>query len=234
MLKPLKKLNFNCLNDYVLETINSVDLARLEDSFRNLPADPYIADRYRFRRLSSFKIVNNSLVKLPHSPLFQSKQYNPLLGDVVRDFAELEQDLVELPDFQTIVLEFFEFCQQCSTVNRIKANEISVHQIRTIANPKGIGHPAPEGIHRDGVDLVGIFSVSRDKIEGAATSLYKSKDSDPIFSKILNPGEFIVFSDRAFFHFTSIIKATTSEIGTRDVFVLTCPGLRPPKDWVKA
>lgn len=234
MLKSLKKLNFNCLNDYVLETLNSIDLKRLDNYFNNLPADPYIADNYRFRRLSSFNIINNHLVKLPHSLLFQSKKYNPLVGDIVRDFAELDRDLIELQDFQTMVLNFFEFCQQCSNIDRVKANEISVHQIRTIANPKGIGHPAPEGIHRDGVDLVGIFSVSRNKIEGAATSLYKSKNSDPIFSKILNPGEFLIFNDRTFFHFTSPIEAATSEVGTRDVFVLTYPGLRPPKNWVQA
>ena len=232
MLKSLEKLNFNCLNDYIIETLNSVNLDRVDDFFKNLPADPYIAENYRFRRLSSFKIIDHRLVQLPHSPLFQSKKYNPLVGDVVRDFAELEQGLIELPDFQTIVLEFFEFCQQCSSANHIKTNEISVHQIRTIANSQQIGHPAPEGIHRDGVDLVGVFSVSRNKIEGAATSLYKSKDSEPIFSKILNPGEFIIFSDHAFFHFTSMIKATTSEVGTRDVFVFTYPGLRPPKNWV--
>ncbi|WP_019508010.1 2OG-Fe dioxygenase family protein [Pleurocapsa sp. PCC 7319] len=234
MLKSQKKLNFNCLNDYVLETLNTLNLERLDDSFNNLPADPYIAENYRFRRLSSFNIVNNQLVKLPHSPLFQSKKYNPLVGDVVRDYAELEQNLVELPDFQTIVREFFEFCQLCSDVNQIKANEISVHQIRTVANPQEVGYPAPEGIHRDGVTLVGIFSVSRHKIEGAATSLYKSKDQDPVFNKILNPGEFVIFSDRQLFHFTSVIKATTAEVGTRDVFVLTYPGLRPPKDWVQA
>lgn len=233
MLNTLKKLNFNCLNDYVVETLNTLDLEWIEIYFDNLPVDPYIAEGYRFRRLSSFKIIDNHLVQLPHTSLFQSKEYNPLVGDVVREFAELEQTLIELPDFQTIVLEFFEFGRQCSSVNRIKANEISVHQIRTIANSKVIGHPAPEGIHRDGVDLIGIFSISRDRVAGAATSLYQSQDGEPIFTKILNPGEFLIFSDRDFFHFTSSIKATTAEIGTRDVFVLTYPGLRPPKNWQK-
>ena len=234
MLKSFKKIDFYCLNDYVLEMIDALDLERLKASFNNLPADPYIADNYRFRRLSSFEIIDNHLVKLPHSCLFQSKEYNPLVGDIVRDFAELEQNLIELPDFQTIVLEFYELCQRCSNVSLAKANEISVHQIRTIADPQKTGHPAPEGIHRDGVDLVGIFSIGRDKIQGAATSLYKYKNSKPIFNRILDPGEFIVFNDSQFFHFTSTIKATTSEVGTRDVFVLTCPGLRPPKDWVQA
>ena len=76
MLKSLQTLNFNCLNDYVLETLNSLNLEQLDDSFNNLPADPYIAENYRFRRLSSFKIINGKLIQLPHSPLFQSKKYN--------------------------------------------------------------------------------------------------------------------------------------------------------------
>lgn len=232
MLQSLDKLYFNCINSYSLKTINTVNLEKIAHSFTNLPIDPYIKEKYRFRRLSSFKLGNNDLIKLPHTPLFQSKKYNPLVGDVVRDFAELEQDLIELPDFQALVLEFGEFCKQCFTIEQIQAREISVHQIRTIANPEEIGCPAPEGIHRDGVELVGIFSVGRHQIEGAATSLYKEPKSEPIFNKILNPGEFIVFSDRAFFHFTSTIKALTAEVGTRDVFVLTYPGLRPPKNWV--
>jgi hypothetical protein len=230
MLQALDKSYFNCIDSYSLETINTVNLEKIAHSFSNLPVDPYIKEKYRFRRLSSFKLVNNDLIKLPHTPLFQSKKYNRLVGNVVREFAELEQDLIKLPDFQSIVFEFGEFCKQCFTIEQIQAKEISVHQIRTIANPEEIGCPAPEGIHRDGVELVGIFSVSRHQIEGAATSLYKDQKSEPIFNKILNPGEFIVFSDRGFFHFTSTIKALTAEVGTRDVFVLTYPGLRPPKN----
>jgi hypothetical protein len=229
MLESLDKLQFNCLDSYILETLNAINLEPIARSFENLPTDPYIAENYRFRRLSSFKITDETIIQLPHTPLFQSKKYNPLVGDVVRDFAELERTLIELPDFQALVFEFVEFCQQCFTIEQIQAKEISVHQIRTIANPEKIGCPAPEGIHRDGVEMIGIFSVNRQKIEGAATSLYKHKNSDPIFTKILNPGELIVFSDRAFFHFTSTIKAITEEVGTRDVFVLTYPGLRPPK-----
>ena len=94
MLQLFDKTYFNCTTSYSLETINTIDLGKIAHSFDNLPLDPYIKAKYRFRRLSSFKLANNDLIKLPHAPLFQSKKYNPLVGDVVRDYAELEQNLI--------------------------------------------------------------------------------------------------------------------------------------------
>lgn len=216
----------NCLASYVLEMLTAIHVEQFAPSFANLPADPYLEGNYRFRRLSHFKVVGDRLVKLPHRRLFQSKQYNPLLGDVIREYAELDDALVHLEDFQRLIWEFFQFCQLCST-----SLEIGVHQIRTTASSEKLGNPAPEGIHRDGVDVVGIFSVDRDGISGGETHLYKTKDnSQPAFSKVLYPGEFLVFRDDQYFHYTSPVKVVGVEQATRDVFVLTCPGLFPPDE----
>jgi hypothetical protein len=220
MLLSLHEQNFNCISDYALETIKSFVLNTSESFFNNLPVDPYLEGSYRFRRLSNFIVSSNNLIKLPHSRLFQSKQYNPILGDVVREYEELEDEMVELEDFKNIILEFFAFCQLCST-----SNEVGIHQIRTTTSIGQIGNPAPEGIHRDGVDLVGIICINREGIEGGETYLYKDKNSSPVFQKILNPGELLIFNDRQFFHYTSPIKPTTDRQGIRDVFVLTSPGL---------
>jgi|GEM_PF-69840 len=220
----IKNLDFNCIADYALERLNSINLDKIEYFFGNLPADPYLEGNYRFRRLSRFKLSDGSFVKLPHNLFFQSQEYNPLLGDVIREYSELDDALIKLEDFQKIVREFFEFCKLCSS-----SQEVAVHQIRILAQAQDVGEPAPEGIHRDGVDLVGIFCVNRTRIEGGETHLYKSQDSKPMLTKILNPGELLIFNDRQFYHFTSAIKAISSqEKGIRDVFVLTSPGLLPP------
>jgi hypothetical protein len=224
MLNLSKPKEFNCLASYVLEMITPVRVDKLKQFFDNLPADPYLAGNYRFRRLSHFQISGDRLVKLPHRRLFQSKAYNPILGDVTREYAELEDGLIELEDFQKVIWEFFQFCQLCTPYN-----EVAVHQIRTTASSQQAGNPAPEGIHRDGVDLVGIFSVNRDGIEGGETHLYKSKQDSPAFTKTLNPGEFLVFRDDQYFHFTSPVSAIASKQGVRDVFVFTNPGLFPPE-----
>ena len=225
MLVASRSADFNCVNSYALEKVDSIKPDAFKPSFTNLPADPYLKGNYRFRRLSRFRVENNSLIRLPHDGFFQSKEYNPLLGNIKREYAELDPELIELEDFQNLVFEFFSFCHTCST-----PNEIGVHQIRITSSQQHRGSPAPEGIHRDGVDLVGIFCVNREKIAGGETHLYKAQKEKPIFNKILAPGELLVFNDHQFLHFTSPIKAVSIEDGVRDVFVLTSPGLPSPEN----
>ena len=221
-----KTQTVRCPISYVLESLNSLRVDEIGKFFTGLPADPYLEGNYRFRRFSRFKIVENRPIQLPHSYFFQSKTYNPLLGDVIREYEELEPALIALEDFQASLMAFFDFCKLCPTVN-----EIGVHQIRTTTSFEKIGNPVPEGIHQDGVDWVGILPISRQNISGAETYLYKAQqDEAPIFAKVLNPGDFLLFNDRQFFHFTSSIQPNSVEGGNRDVLVFTSPGLSSPAD----
>lgn len=187
--------------------------------FNDLPVDPYVKGKYRFRRLSRFTAAGNELVKLPHGYLFQSKEYNPLVGDIKREFAEIDDALTQLDDFKKLVFAFIDACKLHPE------SEIGVHQIRTTCSLNNFGNPAPEGIHRDGTDFIGIFCVNRENIQGGETHLYVEKKEKPVFKKILNPGELLLVNDREFFHFTTPIKPTSDAQGVRDVFVLTCPSL---------
>ncbi len=205
---------------FALHQVESVELEGFKPFFRNLPVDPYIKGDYRTRRLSRFKVAADELIKLPHGYLFQSKHYNPLVGDIRREFAELDEAMIELKAFKKLIFAFIDYCQLNS-----EGSEIGVHQIRTSCSPTNYGNPAPEGIHRDGTDLIGIFSVDRVNIQGGETHLYKSKKDSPVFNKVLNPGELLLVNDREFFHFTTPIKPLSDGEGTRDVFVLTCPSL---------
>ncbi|WP_066384770.1 MULTISPECIES: 2OG-Fe dioxygenase family protein [unclassified Anabaena] len=204
---------------FTLRKVNSINVADFQPFFNNLPVDPYIKGKYRLRRLSRFTVAGEKLVKLPHGYLLQSKEYNPLLGDVKREFAELEDALIELDSFKKLVLAFTDSCKLHPEA------EIGVHQIRTICTPENFGNPAPEGIHQDGTDFIGIFSVHRDNILGGETHLYTAKKEKPVFSKILHPGELLLVNDHEFFHFTTPIKPQTPAQGIRDVFVLTSPSL---------
>ena len=204
---------------FTLRKVNSINPESFKPFFNNLPDDPYLKGNYRSRRLSRFIADGDKLIKLPHGYLFQGKDYNPLLGNIKREFAELEDELVELHSFKTLVLAFSDSCKLHPEA------EIGVHQIRTICSPNNLGNPAPEGIHQDGTDFIGIFSVNRENIQGGETHLYTAKKEKPVFSKILNPGELLLVNDHEFFHFTTPIKPQIEGQGSRDVFVLTSPSL---------
>ncbi|MBW4612000.1 MAG: 2OG-Fe dioxygenase family protein [Desmonostoc vinosum HA7617-LM4] len=204
---------------FTLRKVNSINPEGFKPFFNDMPIDPYIKGNYRSRRLSRFMISEDKVIKLPHGYLFQSKEYNPLLGDIRREFAELDDALIELDIFQDLVLAFIDSCRLHPEA------EIGVHQIRTTCSPNSLGNPAPEGIHRDGTDFIGIFSVDRDNIQGGETHLYTAKKEKPVFNKVLYPGELILVNDHEFFHFTTPIKPQTDNQGIRDVFVLTSPSL---------
>ena len=202
---------------FTLRKINSINPEGFKPFFSNMPLDPYIKGNYRSRRLSRFTISGNQLIKLPHSYLLQSKENNPLVGGIKREFAELDDALTKLDIFRNLVLAYSDSCKLHPEA------EIGVHQIRTICSPDNLGNPAPEGIHRDGTDFIGIFSVDRENIQGGETHLYTSKKGKSVFSKVINPGELLLVNDHDFFHFTTPIKPQTDAQGSRDVFVLACP-----------
>lgn len=204
---------------FTFKKVTSINLENLKPFFKNLPIDPYIKGNYRFRRLSRFAVSGNELIRLPHGYLYQSQNYNPLMGGIKREFAELDEGLVQLEDFKKLVFAFSDSCRLHPEV------EIGVHQIRTTCSPTHYGNPAPEGIHQDGTNFIGIFSVSRENIQGGETHLYPDKKYKPVFNKILTPGELLLVNDREFCHFTKPIKPSSDQEGTRDVFVLTCPSL---------
>ncbi|MEA5616702.1 2OG-Fe dioxygenase family protein [Cronbergia sp. UHCC 0137] len=204
---------------FTLKKVNSINNQSLQPFFNNLPIDPHIQGKYRSRRLSRFVVSGDKLIKLPHGYLYQGQEYNPLSGDVKREFAELENSLIEQDSFQKLILAFSDSCKLHPEA------EIGVHQIRTTCSPNNLGNPAPEGIHQDGTDFIGIFSVARDNIQGGETHLYAAKKEKPVFNKILQPGELVIVNDHEFFHFTTPIKPQVPDLGTRDVFVLTSPSL---------
>lgn len=221
MQKILESINLDYAFMFTHKKVNSISMEGFEKFFADLPVDPYIKDKYRYRRLSRFILSGEEVIKQPHGYLFQSKSYNPVpnYGDIKREYAEIDDKLVALDNFQKMILAF---CDSCKIHPEA---EIGIHQIRTICSPNHSGNPAPEGIHRDGTDFIGIFAVNRHNIQGGATHLYTNRKEKPVFSKVLNPGDLLLVNDHEFLHFTTPIKPVVEEVGYRDVFVLTSPSL---------
>ncbi len=91
----------------------------------------------------------------------------------------------------------------------------------SVASSGEVGEPAPEGIHKDGFNFVGIFCISRQNLIGAETHLHEDPNQPPIFAKELQPGEFVLVNDQRLYHFTTGMKPAGTIEGTRDVFVMT-------------
>jgi hypothetical protein len=193
-----------------------LDTAVFGPFFDDLPVDPYIQGHFRRRRFSRFAGTPENLTRLEHKYFVQSSQVNKLAGGVKRDFAELANGLLELGEFHRLIAAFIDF----SKIDPLVC-EMGVHQIRIVASRDEQGEPAPEGIHQDGFDFVGIFCIKRHAISGGETHLYRAKDEPPIFDKILQPGEFVMVNDRTLYHYASPVAPEGDGKGERDVFVIT-------------
>lgn len=193
-----------------------VDLAALRPSFDDLPIDHYIEGSFRRRRLSRFRGPADALEHLPHGAFMQSDYVNQLLGNIQREYAELDEALIANPSFLAFIggiQAFFGF-DPADTV-------LGVHQIRITCSAEEQGEPAPEGIHQDGFDYITICCITRDGVEGAKTEFYRDPKGEPIFSQELQPGEVAYCDDRAIYHYTTPIHPAGDAPGHRDVFVVT-------------
>jgi hypothetical protein len=171
----------------------------------------------RCRRYSRLSDSLRKLNLLEHKAFVQNGGLNQLIAGVERNFPELEDGLIETKEFQSLVATFIE----CSKINW-PVMEIGVHQIRTVANWREKGQPDPEGIHKDGVEVVGIFCVKRKGVIGGETQLYKFKEQPQILTRLLMPGELLTFNDHDLFHFTTpIFTADSANEGMLDVFIFT-------------
>ena len=84
------------------------------------------------------------------------------------------------------------------------------------------GDPAPEGRHKDGFDVIGIFCARRVKVNGGISELFVGKeDEDAILEKMLEENELLVVNDREVYHNATKLEPIDLELGYRDVFVFT-------------
>ena len=178
--------------------------------------------RYRLRRLSNVR-GEGATLRAEATTICQGANVNPLFPNVTRTFAALEPAMVAHPAFQRILSTF----RAAAGLHPDAPGGIDAHAIRTLAVPGSAGEPAPEGIHRDGRRVLGIFVVARRGLRGGATELHASRDgaAPPLFRAELQPGAGVVLNDRegGVFHYTAQIQAASQHAsGTRDVIVMLC------------
>lgn len=202
--------------EYLVGSFQREGFPALGAFFDRLPLDPYIKGRFRRRRYSHFRGPSERMQRLDHTSFLQSKQVNYLAGGIRREFEELEDGLLAEVAFRHVVQSFLDTIGIDPLVR-----EYGVHQIRICCSQEFSGDPAPEGIHQDGFDYVGIFCIDRHQIVGANTLLYRDPKGEPVFARALQPGEAVFTNDRVLYHYTDPVRPVGAGQGHRDVFVLT-------------
>ncbi|MDR3418030.1 MAG: 2OG-Fe dioxygenase family protein [Nevskia sp.] len=143
------------------------------ESWDDLRLDPHMADggRYRHRRHAVYTVTSGGhIAREPHQPHYQDVAYNPLNGGIYRWFEPVSPGVGEGATLRTVLtLCAAVFGHLAPVVNAWKAE---VHQFRIEMQPGEVGHPTPEGPHRDGVDYVLVLLIARHNIQQGTTEVY--------------------------------------------------------------
>ena len=199
-------------------------LERLQKDWSDLPPDEYLKDggRYRCRRHASFEVQGDSVHLVPHRAHWQPLAYNALHGGMERWFAPMRGETVQQPVWQQLLRAFAHLADGvfASDAGVPARWFVEAHQFR-IDTTDGIGRPTPEGAHRDGVDLVGVFLVERLGIKGGETRVFEANAPAGQRFTLSEPWSLLLLDDARMVHESTPIQPLL-DAGHRDTLVLTC------------
>ncbi len=147
----------------------------LSIDYADLPADEYLPGgaRYRYRRYGRFRFapLTGELARLPHKDYFQGADINRVTGGIIRKFAPLLDTTFDNPFLRELIR--FDFAQFPLEDAQLKRDwEVQAHLIRVTADFSALGHPTPEGIHRDGAAFVTVHLAELVNAQGGEVSIY--------------------------------------------------------------
>src|SRR5947207_7958843 len=190
----------------------------------DLGVDAYMADggRYRRRRFGVFRAAPAGIVRKPHQPHYQSRDYKPLNGGIERWFEPVTETVARHPALTAILRTCQSLFDRLTPAElRPEAWHVEIHQFRIEARPGREGRPTPEGMHRDGVDWVLVLLVDRRNIASGETSI-GDLNKRPLGSFTLtDPLDSAVTDDNRVYHgVTPVTPLDPARPGYRDVLVV--------------
>jgi hypothetical protein len=200
------------------------DLHALNASWGRLGMDNYLKDggKYRSRRHGSCVVSGQDVKPVAHRAHWQPVEYNALHGGMERWFEPVEDATLSIALRAVLawlggLSDHLRGAQPWFT---------EVHQFR-IDTAGGIGRPTPEGAHRDGVDLVAVFLVARERIKGGETRVFEADAPGGQRFTLNEPWSVLLLDDARMIHETTPIQPLGDEAelrGYRDTLVVTLRG----------
>ena len=198
------------------------------DSWDDLALDTYLIPHGRFRRRRHAVYVatgatgegDREIIRAAHQPHFQSREYNPLQGDIERWFEPIAASIGDGPSLRTIL----HFCHDLfgAKAPEVRSWRVEVHQFRIEAHVGEPGQPTPEGVHRDGVDYVLVLMIRRANIVQGTTTIH-ARDGELLGSFTLaEPFDAALVDDARVYHGVTPVEALDpARPAHRDVLVVT-------------
>jgi hypothetical protein len=208
-----------------LEAAGLRDWSSFAASWDDLGIDTYMADggRYRRRRFAAFRASAAGIVRKPHQPHYQSRDYNELNGGIERWFEPVTEAAAYHPALTAILQTSRALFDRMTPAEvRPAAWHVELHQFRIEARPGEAGRPTPEGMHRDGVDWVLVLMVRRENIASGETTIYDLVKR-PLGSFTLTaPLDSALVDDSRVYHGVTAVTAIDLRVSAyRDVLVVT-------------
>lgn len=194
------------------------ELQAWDGGWDDLPPDTHLRDggRYRRRRHASFVIDGEHLEKVPHRAHWQPVSYNALHGGMERWFEPMLPEVAGSPAWARLMAMLGRLA---TGLRGAQPWYTEAHQFR-IDTTDGIGRPTPEGAHRDGVDLVAVFMVSRQGIKGGETRVFQADGPAGMRFTLSEPWSLMLMDDERVIHETTPVQPV-GEGGHRDTLVVT-------------
>ncbi|WP_166434247.1 2OG-Fe dioxygenase family protein [Vibrio viridaestus] len=202
-------------NTLHLTHLSQSAVRELAPSFEQLPHTEHADGKFRLRRYSVIRFVDQQVVPTEKHDFTQSETYNHYQGGVKRNFEPLLNRTIESKGLK-------ELCELFVELNHLpNGQEIEIHQMR-IAPVFDETPVSPEGVHQDGFDCIAMIGINRQNVVGGELMIYQGNHDAPFYRKVLDDGEIAMLADHELWHNASPIRAVKNDgEGHMDVFVMT-------------
>jgi len=161
---------------------------------------------------------------LPQYALQQSIKYNPVHGDMRREYPRINDNIVNSADFHKLLVQYAAFFGWGDAIVLVQFQRVDCYANR-------VGLPAVEGFHQDGNRHVGMLVVNRNNItDDSGVSQYVMDDNgkktdELIFDSVIPAGQLIYWNDKRVWHYGTELKVADPRQnggrGVRDIILFS-------------